>query len=46
MGDGMLTSFWNDTWVGHVPLWVTFHRPYPIAKKKMGKSMGDWLTGG
>lgn len=43
----MLTSFWDDTWVGHAPLCVNFIGHIPFRKeKKRGKSMGDGLTGG
>lgn len=45
MGDGGLTRFWEESWVGGEILRVTFPRLFQLSNDKSGliKDMGSWV---
>jgi hypothetical protein len=45
--DGVLTSFWNEKWLGDIPLYLRFPRIFSVSSQQTAtvSSMGSWVGG-
>jgi hypothetical protein len=47
VGDGLMTSFWLETWIGNTPLRVQYPRLFQVSVQNNSKvrEMGTWVEG-
>ncbi|GAU49947.1 hypothetical protein TSUD_408420 [Trifolium subterraneum] len=47
VGDGLMTSFWFETWIGDTPLKVQYQRLFQVLEQITSKvgEMGTWVDG-
>lgn len=47
VGDGLMTSFWFETWIGDTPLMAQYPRLFQVSEQSNSKvgEMGTWVDG-